>query len=346
MRKPDKNRYLRAARHIESEDISFQEDEIDAAVAARILGRRVPMVNSYALPVADFVELNLRCGNDLVFLAHLWKLGRKTMLDAEGREHYVDGVIKTRADLKTIAYPDLDAIRRHIEEVLAAIDGTGLGLKYTPSQAPFLVTTAMGYADYYEAMITDPAFIHEFQKRVEDFCLRELELALSYPIDAVQFGAVLCSKNGPMFSRAMRDEFEYPSLRRRIAMAKAKGVTVSGHFDGNNTELIPELIEIGIEILNPIETCDGAQDIFRLKELYGDKIALHGNIDLTGVLVYGTPGEVRRDTIDHIERLAVGGGYICASSHNITEAVPLENFYAMRDTVHGYRFRRQAVQGQ
>ena len=339
LRSSDKRRYLNAVRHVESAEIPFQEDEIDPSIAAKILGRRLPMVHSYELPVADYVELNLRCGNDLVFLAHLWKLGRKTMLDSDGREHYVDGVIKTRADLKNITYPDLDAIRRHIEEVLAAIGGTGLGLKYTPSQAPFIVTTAMGYADYYEALITGPGFIHEFQKRVEDFCLRELELALSYPIDVVQFGAVLCAKNGPMFSRAMREEFEYPSLRRRVAMAKAKGVAVSGHFDGDNTALMPELIDIGIEVLNPVERCGGSQDIYRLKELYGDKLAFHGNIDLTGVLVYGTPEEVRRDVIEHIERLAVGGGYICASSHNITEAVPIENFCAMRDAVQTYRFR-------
>ena len=57
------------------------------------------------------------------------------------------------------------------------------------------------------------------------------------------------------------------------------------------------------------------------------------------MLVYGTPEEVRRDTIEHIERLAVGGGYVCASSHDISEAVPLDNFYAMRDAAHGCKFK-------
>ena len=65
------------------------------------------------------------------------------------------------------------------------------------------------------------------------------------------------------------------------------------------------------------------------------------NIDLTGVLVNGTPEDVRRDVEEHIRRLAAGGGYICASSHNITEDVPLDNFYALRDAVHNYKNTRE-----
>lgn len=337
MRPPDKQRYLRAARRRPSPDIPFQEDEIEPAVVAKILGRPTAVHHSFDLPPADLVELNRRCGNDMIFQLNIWELGRINMIDDAGRKHYVDGAIKTASDLKNIAYPDLDALRRRLESVLAAADGTGLGIKYTPSQAPFIVTTAMGYADYYEAMLSNPGFIHEFQEIVEEHCLRELEMVLSYPVDAVQFGAVLCAKNGPMFSRAMREEFEYPSLRRRVRMAKAKGVVVSGHFDGNLSAIMPELIDIGIEVFNPIETCDGAQDIYQYKKLYGDRIALHGNIDLSGVLVNGTPAEVRQDVQEHIARLAQGGGYICASSHNITEDVPLENFYAMRDAAHAWR---------
>ncbi len=336
MRNPDKQRYLRAARRIPCRELSFQEDEIEPSVVASILGRPVAVHHSFDLPPADLVELNRRCGNDMVFLLNIWELGRKNMIDAAGRKHYVDGTMKTAADLKNIAYPDMEALRRRLESVLNALDGTGMGLIYTPSQAPFIVTTAMGYADYYEAMISNPGFIHEFQKIVEEHCLRELEMVLSYPVDAVQFGAVLCAKNGPMFSRAMREEFEYPSLRRRVRLAKAKGVVVSGHFDGNHSAIMPELIDIGIEVFNPIETCDGAQDIYEYKKLYGSRIALHGNIDLSGVLVNGTPEEVRRDVWEHAARLSEGGGYICASSHNITEDVPLANFYAMRDAAHAW----------
>ncbi|NQU12217.1 hypothetical protein HQ590_15590 [bacterium] len=338
MRAPDKQRYLDAARHVERADICFCEQDFEITVAARLLGRPLPMVRPYELPVPDYVELSLRTGNDMAFLANLWELGRKNYIDPQGRKHYVDGTIKTRADLRQIKFPDLGAVEHRLEEILAGLAGTGLGLIYTPSQAPFLVTTAVGYQDYYVDLIDDPKFIHEFQKILEDYCLRELDLALRYPVDVIQVGAVLCSSAGPIFAREFAEQFEFPSLRRRVAMAKARGRIVALHVDGDVTSYLPDFIGMGIDVINPIEPCGGRQDIYELETRHGDRLALHGNIDLAGVLTYGTPEAVRRDVAEHIDRLAVGGGYICASSHNIIESVPLENFVAMRDAVHTHRF--------
>jgi len=337
MRTPDKNRYLNAVRHIEAAEIPFQEDEIETTVAAKILGKNLPPVRPYEIPVEDYVELNLRAGNDLVYLGHVWELGRKNYIDAEGRKHYVDGVMKTRDSLKDVTYPNLGEFERDIARLLTAIEGTGLGMKYSATQAPFLVTTAVGYQDYYMALYDDPQFIHDFQALLEEFCLRELEMALSYPIDVIQVSFIAFSKAGLMFSREMVEEFELPSLRRRVRIIKDAGKPVSLHADGNFTEMLPEIIDMGIDVVNPVEPCEGEQDIYRLKAQYGDLIALHGNIDLAGVLAYGTPEEVERDTVEHIARLSPSGGYVAASSHNITEAVPLENFYAMRDAVQQYR---------
>ena len=122
----------------------------------------------FEIPVEDYVRLNLLAGNDMLFWSQIWELGRKNHIDEKGRKHYVDGNFKTRQDLSRITYPDLGELARSLEKLLAAIEGTGLGLMYTPSQAPVIVTTAIGYQDYYEYMITDPAFIHEFQKRVSE----------------------------------------------------------------------------------------------------------------------------------------------------------------------------------
>ena len=65
------------------------------------------------------------------------------------------------------------------------------------------------------------------------------------------------------------------------------------------------------------------------KKEYGADLCLIGNMDLAGVLSFGTPDEVRQDTIEHIDALAPGGGYIVASSHSITDDVPPENYQAM-----------------
>ena len=183
----------------------------------------------------------------------------------------------------------------------------------------------------------DPGFVHEFQKCVQDFCYQELELAFSYLIDVFQFSVLFGSTMGPLVSPEITEEFEYPQLRQTINMVKDKGKLLSLHVDGVIDPYIDEFIQMGFDVIHPLEPCGGLQDIYEVKKRYGDRIALHGNIDVGGVLVFGTPEEVTLDVEEHLNRLAAGGGYICGSSHDITEAVPVENFYAMRDAVQNYR---------
>ena len=337
MRQPDKSRYLRAIRHIESEEVSFQEDEFEPTVAEQILGRPLPAVRSYELPAADQIELNVRAGNDMIFAGNTWELGRRNVIDAGGRKHYVDGTIKTRGDLDQIVLPDLGDVRELLDNVLEAAEGTGLGVKFRPNNSLFLAETGIGYQDYYVDLKIDPDFIHEFQKRVQGYCVEELAVALSYPVDIFQLSALFCSTMGPMVSPELTEEFEYPQLRQAIGMIKDAGKPLSLHADGVVAPYLDDFIEMGFDIIHPLEPCGGLQDIYRIKQRFGGRIALHGNIDVGGVLVFGTPQDVIRDVREHLERMAPGGGYVCASSHNITEAVPLENFRAMRDTVHRYR---------
>ncbi|MHB9131226.1 MAG: uroporphyrinogen decarboxylase family protein [Armatimonadota bacterium] len=343
MRSPDKRRYLNAIQHIESTAIPYAEDAIDLSHAEIMLGRELPPVwLPSMLPVKDYVDLTVASGSDVIFMHHVWQLGRKNMFDAEGRQHYVDGTIKTRDALAQVTYPDIDILKRRLDALLHGIDGTGLALKFAPNPAPFIVATAIGYQDYYTNLAVDPEFVHDFLKIAHDYCMRELEVALRYPIDVVEVCIVVWDKSGPMMSREMMEEFELPALRDQIQLIKSHGLPVSFHGDGNLFSYIPELIAMGIDLITCIEPCSGGQDIYRIKDLYGDKVALQGNIDLSGVLVFGTPDEVRADVIEHIEKLAVRGGYICSSSHDISNAVPLENFYALRDTVLDFTYHPPA----
>jgi len=342
MRAPDKTRFLRAVRHIEVEELPFVEADPDIVQVNRILGQRFPFsLHAYELPVPDYIELNRRMGNDMIyFVPDFWRLGRREMTDRDGRIHYVDGVMKTRASLKDIRFPDLAVARRHLEATLAAVDGTGFGLLCAVKFAPAVVNVAVGMQDYWIACIEDPSFVHDFQARIHAHCLRELELLIEYRVDAIGLGIAVGMKSGPLCSHAMLEEFQYPMLRDQIRMAKSAGIPVRLHVDGNVSSLIPDFIAMGVDLLHPLEPCEGQLDIYDTKRRYGDRIALHGNIDITGVLTRGTPEDVRRDTIAHMRRLAPGGGYVVGSSHDIGAGIPLENFYAMRDAVHSYRHGR------
>ncbi len=340
MRKPDKNRFLNAVRHIEAEEIPFQENDPDILLVNRMLGKDFSLsLHAYELPIDDYVELARVMGNDMICFGDIWRLGRKEMTDAEGRIHYVDGTIKTPAALKDIWFPDLDNTRRRLEQTLNAIDGTGLGLMCSNKCAPTVVNIAVGMADYWMDTLESPEFIHEFQKIIHEHSMNELEIFSEHKVDIINLGIIVGMKSGPLCSPESLEEFQYPMLREQIKAAQEKGIVVRLHVDGNATSMIPDFIDMGVDLLHPLEPCDGQQDIFEIKRRYGDQIALHGNIDVGGVLAYGTPDEVRRDTIDHAAKLAAGGGYVVGSSHDLHSAIPLENFYAMRDAVHSYRFK-------
>ena len=341
MREPCKKRFLNAVMHEQCEEIPFFELQVDIEIAEKILEKQLPShLLSFELPMPDYVELNRRMGNDMIFFSHIWRLGRKEARDAFGRIHYIDGTLKTPDSLRDIWYPDLDVIKKRLEELTELAEGQGLGIICQVQTPSFVTATAMGFQDYWINAITNPSFVHDFTKRIHDWTFKELELYLKYPIDGIKVGSGFVTNKGPMCSPQMLEEFELFYTSQQVKAARQEGKIIFLHIDGNITNMIQRLIEMGVDIINPVETCGGEQDIYEIKRLYGDKVSLCGNIDINGVLLNGTAEEVGIDVREHIEKLAHGGGYIVASSHDIHQLIPIENFYAMRDAVHEYRFKR------
>jgi len=337
VRRPDKTRYLNAMRLIEQGEVPFVETEADFTIVEKVLGRSVwPARKSYDLAPGDYVEFVERLGMDMAYLAVTWRLGRRERLDECGRRLYVDGTIKTRHDLKRIEDPGDDDIRRRLDEMLPALEGTGIGTIYNHWNTPATVSTAMGYQDYYVALIEDPDFVREFFRRVDEILVRRLEVVLEYPVDAHIVYANLAMSSGQIVSDDLLEEFEMPYLERNVRMIRARGLPVSFHCDGDCRKFFPRLIEMGIGGIQAIDPCGGRQDIFELKRLYGGRLALHGNVDC-GLLISGTPEQVAAAVREQIEKLAPGGGYICSSSHDLNELMPLENIWALARTIHEAR---------
>jgi uroporphyrinogen decarboxylase len=106
------------------------------------------------------------------------------------------------------------------------------------------------------------------------------------------------------------------------------------HTDGDVFDLVDDFIEIGVDILNPIQTSAGKMaNLAELKKRYGKNIVFCGAIDTHRILPHGTPQEVRQEVKRVIELLAPGGGYMVASVHTIMNDVPPENILAMVDAV-------------
>ena len=129
-----------------------------------------------------------------------------------------------------------------------------------------------------------------------------------------------------------------PYHRRLYEHIKRKtGAPLLLHSCGSVSTLIPDLIEIGVDILNPVQYSADKMDLATLKRNFGDDICFwDGGVDTQKVLPFGTPKQVVDEVKRCIDTLAPGGGFVFAAVHNITEGVPLENILAAFDTARSY----------
>jgi uroporphyrinogen decarboxylase len=106
------------------------------------------------------------------------------------------------------------------------------------------------------------------------------------------------------------------------------------HSDGAISPLIPSILEMGVDILNPVQTSARRMDARTLKDDFGDRLVFWGgSLDCQKTLPFGTPDEVAQEVREHVGVFAPGGGYVFAPVHNIQANVPPENVIAMFDAV-------------
>jgi len=339
-RQPDKNRFLAALALQPSSEVPFFEADVAANIVDIVLGRNLDTA-LLQLEAPDKVEFLQRTGIDIGYLHVRCDAGRKNLPDDKGRMQYVNGTIKSRADFDKLDFIGLDLVRRWIESFLEAADGTGIGCSYALDEAARMARIAIGPTDFAIAMYDNPGFVNELMERMEAFTLAQLECVLEYPVDVLFLTGPVCTNQAPMYSPEMHRQFIFPRIEKMMNLIRPSGIPVVLHTDGDNTQFLDWIVQTGFAGLHPIEPGDGKFDIYQIKRVYGNRICLLGNIDLAGVLTGGTPDEVRADTLEHLDRLSMNGGYICGSSHEVTELVPFENFRAVSETVCSY-----AVKGE
>jgi uroporphyrinogen decarboxylase len=134
----------------------------------------------------------------------------------------------------------------------------------------------------------------------------------------------------------MWQEWFKPRLRRVIASAKQinPNVIVAFHSDGNVEKIVPDLIDIGVEVLNPVQP--ECMDPAKLKADYGEHLAFWGAIGTQTTLPFGTPQEVKAVVKERIETVGAKGGFIIAPTHVVEPEVPWENILAFVEAVEEY----------
>ncbi len=227
-----------------------------------------------------------------------------------------------------------------------AIAGQIKGREDYPIQAggsePFLTYTYLrGLEQAYRDLIVNRELVEYCLDRLFDIAYEHTcriydqipgQVLFSYV--AEDFG----SQEDLLFSPKIIREVFLPRMKRMADLVHSAGAFVFTHSDGAVRRIIPDLIAMGADVLNPIQWRCKGMDREGLKRDFGDRVVFHGGVDNQQTLAFGTVEDVRREVADNIRILGAGGGYVLAPCHNVQVISPPENIVAMYET--GYELGR------
>ena len=159
-------------------------------------------------------------------------------------------------------------------------------------------------------------------------------------VDIVMIGDDLAGQHGPLFSPELYRKFIKPRHKKLIQHIKSlTSAKLWYHTCGACTEYIPDLIDNGVDILNPVQISAAAMEPQNLKDAFGKDIVFWGGgIDSQHVFPFAKPAEIREHVRKNLEIFKPGGGYVFSNVHNIQAGVPAENIIAMYDAAYEFGF--------
>ncbi len=192
-----------------------------------------------------------------------------------------------------------------------------------------------GFGDWLKDLYKNRAFTEKMMDMIAEHWIAVAENALDICgdiVDIVFFGDDLAGQLAPLFDPAIYRELLKPRHARMIDAVKRKAdVKVLYHSCGAVSQLVDDLIDIGVDALNPVQVAAGDMEPASLKRRFGDRIAFWGGIDTQRILPFGSVDEVAAEVGRVIDILGDGGGFVLNSVHNIQDDIPVANIIAMFD---------------
>jgi uroporphyrinogen decarboxylase len=153
-------------------------------------------------------------------------------------------------------------------------------------------------------------------------------------LDLVFVSDDIAGQKSLLLSPRMWERHLQPRLKRWCELIHAHGLRVFYHTDGAALPLLKHILDCGVDVLNPIQHACPGMDLAGLKREFGSRVIFHGGVDNQEVLPRGTPEQVRAEVRECLRTLGAGReGFICCSCHNVQAGTPLENIFAMVETV-------------
>lgn len=242
---------------------------------------------------------------------------------------------------KIIDYPlpDLDQIYRYdnIQNEIDKLHQKGLAAMAPLATSLFeLAWQIRGIEDFMADMILEEEKCECMLDRILKIRLKQIELYSKAGADVIMLGDDVAEQRGMLMSLPLWRKMLKPRLTAMVSEAKkwSKECVVFYHSDGNMYDIIADLIEIGVDIINPVQP--ECMDPEMVKREFGTKICMWGTIGVQSTLPFGTPQEVCRVVKDRIERCGKNGGLILSPAHMIEPEVPWENVVALYETIKKY----------
>ena len=197
-----------------------------------------------------------------------------------------------------------------------------------------------GFEEFFTDLYINEEFAHKLIGKVTDV-ITELYCYYLEPIGKhlgwVEFSSDHGMQDRALISKELYRKFfkkPYARLFREVKKA-APGAKIWMHSCGSVRELIPDFIDMGVDILNALQPRAAGMDSFELKREFGNEIVFHGGLDIQGGIT-GSLDEAVEEAEKRIDAFAPGGGYIFAPSNHYMEDVPMENFFAVNETARKY----------
>lgn len=201
---------------------------------------------------------------------------------------------------------------------------------------PFLTYKSLrGEQQAFIDLLANPEIVRYCLGKMFDFCYEFTRRIFETVPGAVSITYVaedLGGQEGLMYSPEQIREFLLPGMRRMNDLTRQHGSHAFFHSDGAVRDILPDIIAIGAEVLNPIQwRCPGmARET--LKADFGAQLVFHGGVDNQHTLPFGSRSGVETEVIDNLRILGAGGGYILAPCHNLQPITPPENIVALYET--------------
>jgi len=262
--------------------------------------------------------------------------GTVMRLTSETLAHPIEGAVKSEKDLDIWRPPDPDEEWRYEALMERVKRYKGQKAIIASFADPFNVANEVrGAANHYMDFVRNPDLVDQLTGLIRDYYLKYIRNCIEVGADAIRITGDYATTKHPMLSNHHFAQHVIPVLKVLVDEAKNRGAYVIKHTDGNIWPIFDMILDTGIDGLHPIDP-NGGMDLGEVKEKYGHRVCLMGNVDCAYTLTWGTLEEVREEVKRCIRQAARGGGFMCMSSNSIHSAVKPENYMEMVKAIHDY----------